>query len=101
MFGPMNVRDDGTYVFATPVGNGHVPMITLRDLGWWARYTFDHRAETSTKDLEVASDWVGWEYLRSTFEEVTGKKAAVVYQTVPEWFENFDGDVNRVSTRYD
>ena len=59
MFGPHNKRADGTYVFSTPIGQGHVPMIALSDLGFFARYSFDHRAEVSGKDLEVASDWVG------------------------------------------
>lgn len=61
MFGPLNKREDGTFVFAAPVGDGHVPLITLEDLGWWARYTFDHREETSAKEFEVASEIVTWE----------------------------------------
>ncbi|KZT18621.1 NAD-P-binding protein [Neolentinus lepideus HHB14362 ss-1] len=98
MFGPLNIRPDGTHVFATPIQKGHVPMISLPDLGWWARYTFDNRAATSTKDLEVASDWVDWEYLSRTFTKVTRKKAVVVNQTLDEWFANFahsDGPVAR------
>jgi hypothetical protein len=99
MFGPLGQRPDGTVVFATPIGKGHVPMIALKDLGWWARYTFDHRAESSTKDFEIASDWVGWDYLRETFETVTGNKAIVVYQTVDEWFGNFVGILDEVRIR--
>ncbi|TFK52581.1 NAD(P)-binding protein, partial [Heliocybe sulcata] len=98
MFGPVNIRPDGTHVFATPIQKGHIPMISLPDLGWWARYTFDHRAEASTKDLEVASDWVDWDYLVRTFTQVTGKKAVVVNQTLNEYFKNFvhsDGPVAR------
>ncbi|CAL1716920.1 unnamed protein product [Somion occarium] len=90
MFGPLNKREDGTFVFATPVGNGHVPMIALADLGFFARYTFDHRVETSGKDLEVASDIVGWDYLVSTFQKVTGQKAVALYQSLDEWFKNLD-----------
>ena len=91
MFGPLNRREDGTFVFATPVGNGHVPMIALTDLGFWARYTFDHPSETSGRDLEVASDVVGWDYLVDTFKKVTGNKAVVKHQTLDEWFNNFTG----------
>jgi uncharacterized protein YbjT (DUF2867 family) len=94
MFGPIGRRKDGTVIFATPVGKGHVPMIALKDLGWWARYTFDHRAESSMKDYEIASDRVGWEYLRETYEKVTGKKAIVVYQEVDEWMGNLKGIVD-------
>ncbi len=91
MFAPLNKRADGTFVFASPVGDGHVPMIALEDLGWWARYAFDHRAETSARDLEVASDVVGWDYLVSTFKNVTGQKAVFLKLTPDEWFNLFDG----------
>ena len=90
MFGPLGQRKDGTFVFATPVGEGHVPMIALRDLGFFARYTFDHREAVSGKELEVASDIVGWDYLVSTFEKVTGQKAIALYQPFEEWFNNFE-----------
>ncbi|KAL4247608.1 NmrA-like oxidoreductase [Abortiporus biennis] len=91
MFGPLNRRADGTFVFATPIGNGHVPMIALSDLGYFARYTFDRRQEMSGKEIEVTSDIVGWDYLTSTFTKVTGQKAEVVHQSLDEWFANFDG----------
>jgi len=96
VFGPLNKREDGTYVFASPVGDGHVPMIALSDLGWWARYTFDHRTETSGKDLEIASEMVGWDDLVKTFTKVTGKPAVFKRQTVDQWWGNFthiDGPV--------
>ncbi|KAI0342726.1 NAD(P)-binding protein [Trametopsis cervina] len=91
MFGPLTKREDGTFVFATPIGQGHVPMIALSDLGYWARYTFDNRTMTSGQELLVASDMVGWDYLVSTFQTVTGKRAVVVHQSLDEWFANFDG----------
>jgi hypothetical protein len=34
------ILDDGTRVFAAPLGKGHVPIITLPDLGYFARYIF-------------------------------------------------------------
>ncbi|PSR99449.1 hypothetical protein PHLCEN_2v4128 [Hermanssonia centrifuga] len=98
MFGPLNQRADGTFVFATPVGNGHVPMIALADLGFFARYTFDHRAETSRQDLKIASDVVGWDYLVSTFTKVTGQKAVALYQSPDEWFDNFHHTDRPVAT---
>ena len=60
-------------------------MIALADVGFFARYTFDHRELTSGKDLEVASDMVGWDYLVSTFTKVTGKKAVFVPKLFDEW----------------
>ncbi|KZT00222.1 NAD(P)-binding protein [Laetiporus sulphureus 93-53] len=90
MFGPLKRRIDGTVVFAMPIKNGHAPMIALSDLGFFARYTFDNREGTSGQDLSIASDWVGWEYLKSTFERVTGQKAEIIHQSLDEWFENFE-----------
>ncbi|KAI0669055.1 NAD-P-binding protein [Trametes maxima] len=100
MFGPLGKRKDGTYVFATPVGQGHVPMIALDDLGFFARYSFDHRAEVSGKDLEIASDLVGWDYLVATFTKVTGQKAAVLQQPLEAWFDNFGHGVLPVASEH-
>ncbi|KZT67487.1 NAD(P)-binding protein [Daedalea quercina L-15889] len=88
MFGPYKKRADGTVVFATPVGKGHVQMIALEDLGFFARYAFDHRELTSAQDLIIASDRVGWEYLKATFEKVTGQRAEIVYQSYDDWCKN-------------
>ncbi|KAF9498396.1 hypothetical protein BDN71DRAFT_1493995 [Pleurotus eryngii] len=50
---------------------------------------FDHRTETSEKDLEVASDMVGWDYLVKTFTEVAGHPAVHKRQTQDEWCLNW------------
>ncbi|KAJ7250141.1 NAD-P-binding protein [Mycena haematopus] len=93
LFDPLNVRQDGTLVFAAPVAGGQIPMIALKDLGWWARYTFDHRAETSGCELNVTSERVGWNYLVETFKKVTGKSAVFKPQSLDEWWTNFDDGV--------
>lgn len=98
MFGPLGHRQDGTFVFASPVGQGHVPMIALDDLGFFARYTFDHRVETSGKELKIASQLVGWDELVSTFKKVTGQKAVYLLQTLDEWFDNFTNTDQPVAT---
>ena len=101
MFGPLKRREDGTAVFATPVGKGHVPMIALADLGFFARYAFDHREDTSGVEMKIASDVVGWDDLARTFEKVAGQRAEVVYQTMDEWFANFDGVDDPVANERD
>ncbi|KAJ6505964.1 NAD-P-binding protein [Mycena vulgaris] len=90
-FGPLNKRADGTFVFATPVGDGYIPMIALGDIGFWARWTFDHRSETSAKDLEIASEMVQISSLVKTFTKVTGKPAVYKRLTIDEWWDNFTG----------
>ncbi|KAF7298384.1 NmrA domain-containing protein [Mycena kentingensis (nom. inval.)] len=94
LFDPINIRADGTVVFASPVGKGTVPMIALKDIGWWARYTFDHRAETSGQELKVTSELVSWDHLVATFTKVTGIPAVYVPQTLDEWWANFDDGIN-------
>ena len=94
MFGPLNKREDGTYVFASPIGDGRAPMIALSDIGYFARYSFDHREEVSGKDLKVATQMVGWDGpdgVVETFKRVTGKKAVFKRQTIEEWMNNWIG----------
>ncbi|KAJ7825964.1 NAD(P)-binding protein [Mycena olivaceomarginata] len=62
--------------------------------GWWARYTFDHRPETSGSELNITSEHVGWDYLVETFTKVTGKPAVFKPQSLDEWWTNFDDGVN-------
>ncbi|KAF7299970.1 NmrA domain-containing protein [Mycena chlorophos] len=90
LFDPITVRADGTVVFAAPVGDGRVPMIALKDLGWWARWIFDHREETSGKEVHVTSELVSWEHLVETFTKVTGKPSVYVRQTLDEYWNNFE-----------
>ena len=97
MCGPLNKREDGTVVFASPIWDGHMPMIALSDLGFWARYTFDHRAESSAQDFEIASEMVGWDQVVEAFTRVTGQPAVFKKQTVDEWWENFEGVDNPVA----
>jgi hypothetical protein len=46
----------------------------------FARYIFDHPAETAGKNLEVASDYLAWADLAAAFTKVTGLPA--IYQSV-------------------
>lgn len=69
-----------------PLGkNGRMPMIALSDIGFFARYTFDHRTETSAQNLRIASGLVSGEDIASTLTKVTGKKAVYNSITVEEW----------------
>ena len=89
-FGPLAKKDDGTYIFAPPIGNGHIPMIALKDLGFWARYSFDNRSTVSGRDLEVASHLASGKDIVEAFKKVTGKKAVLVENVgVEQWFGVF------------
>ena len=65
-------------------------MISLKDVGFFARYSFDHRANVSGQDLEVASQIVSWPELVETFQKVTGQKAVFRPLSVDEWFGLFN-----------
>ncbi|EKM52887.1 uncharacterized protein PHACADRAFT_212085 [Phanerochaete carnosa HHB-10118-sp] len=89
LWGPLTRRADGTLVFAFPTGQGRVPMVSLKDIGFFARYSFDNRAEVSGKDLEIAGDVVTLEDTVEAFKKATGLPAVAVYLTVEEWFRNW------------
>ncbi|KAK7053086.1 hypothetical protein VNI00_004407 [Paramarasmius palmivorus] len=72
LLGPLEERENGAVVFATPIGDGHVPVISLRDIGWWVRWTFDNREETSGKEIKIATEMLHWDTLVETFTRVTG-----------------------------
>ena len=74
-------------MFVSPIANGHVPFIALQDIGWWARYSFDHRDEVSRKDLEVASEVVDYKQVIEAFTRVTGKKAVHIHIPINEWLD--------------
>lgn len=74
-------------MWSMPLGKGgRMPMIALSDLGFFARYTFDHRTETSAQNLKIASGLIGGDDIASTLTKVTGKKAVFQSITVEEWF---------------
>ena len=81
-------------MFNAPIGDGNMPLIALADLGFFARYTSGHRAETPAKNLEVATELVGWDHLTATFAEVTGKRAEYNCETLDVWFSKMS-DVER------
>ena len=81
-------REDGTFVFNSPIGDGHIPLVALKDIGFFARYTFDHRVETSARNLEITSEFVGWDHLVATFTKVTGKKAVYNRESLETWFSH-------------
>jgi uncharacterized protein YbjT (DUF2867 family) len=91
MFGPWHIAADGTREFHSPIGDGHVHMIALSDVGFWARYSFDNRDAVSGKDLEVASQAVGWNELVTTFKRVTNLPAVYVPIALEDWFDRIDG----------
>src|SRR5262249_31787934 len=70
---------------ARPLGKGHIPIMPLPDLGYFARYISDHPAETAGKNLEVASDYLAWSDLAAAFTKATGLPAIYQPVTYEQW----------------
>ncbi|TRM68600.1 hypothetical protein BD626DRAFT_565424 [Schizophyllum amplum] len=84
--GPLHRTADDVSVFALPLGEGHIPMIALTDLAWWARYAFDQPALTAGKELRIASDVVSGKRLAQVFAAVSGERAVYLPLSAEEWF---------------
>ncbi|KAE9404537.1 NAD(P)-binding protein [Gymnopus androsaceus JB14] len=90
LLGPLPERDpNGAVVFALPVEDGHIPAISLEDIGWWTRYTFDHRSETSGQELKIATENMTIDQLVETFTRVTGIPAVRKRISIDEYFDTY------------
>ena len=76
-------------MWALPLGDGHVNLIALQDLGFFARWVFDNPLETSGKDIQVASHAASGKDFAEAFTKVTGKPAVYVPVTIDEYFGYF------------
>lgn len=86
-------------MFAAPIGDGHVPMIALDDLAFWARHIFDDPKMSAGKNLEIASEMVSWPELVETFQRVTGRKAEFKRLTMDEWFDLWTSGDEPIATQ--
>lgn len=81
----MNVpvkNDEGVYVFTLPLGpTGAMPLVSLENLGKYAKWIFEHPDRSAGLDLGVAIAHVTGAEIATAFEAVTGKKSK--YQDVP------------------
>ncbi|KAF9519440.1 hypothetical protein BS47DRAFT_1375104 [Hydnum rufescens UP504] len=91
LFCPLNERKDGTVVFAAPMGNGHAPLIALKDIAFWVRKTFDNPDTMTGKDLEIVSEVVDWITIIETFTRVTKRPAEYKNLTMDDWRKTFGG----------
>lgn len=78
--------ETGTWVFSVPLGDGAAPMISLEDLGKYARWIFDNPSESNGINLEVATCQVSLKDLVEVFPRVTGQPARADYFTPEEYF---------------
>lgn len=68
-------------VFGMALGAGRYPLVSLEDIGWFARYLIDNLATWGGRTLRVAGDSLSGAEIAATFERVTG--IAAEYRDVP------------------
>ncbi|KAJ3871538.1 hypothetical protein F5051DRAFT_433778 [Lentinula edodes] len=95
LLGPLPKRENGVLIWALPTGDGHIPLISLQDIGWWARYTFDHRLETSGQELKIATEMATAEQMVKTFTRVTGIPAIHKRMPIDEYLATYPGRFTR------
>lgn len=89
----MNIREDGTRVWASPIGDkGTIPLIALDDIGWYARHIFDNAPSTTGMDFKLCSQMVTFPEIVETFERVTGLKGEYKALSFDEYFALWQGD---------
>jgi NmrA-like family len=84
--GPRPERENGAVIFDTPTKEGLIPMISLDDIGWWTRYTFDHLSETSGQELKIATEMMSMEQVAEIFTRVTGIPAVRKHVSMEEYW---------------
>ncbi|KAH8897144.1 NAD(P)-binding protein [Thozetella sp. PMI_491] len=84
-----HITEDGTRVFKMPLGDGHLPLMTVKDCGIFARIIFEDREAWSGKTLYAASHFVTGQELAETLSRVAGVKARYEDVTIKEWVDAF------------
>ena len=76
---------DGTRTFAFPLGQGHLPLLTLQDLGIFVLKVFEDRDRWSGKTFNLASHFATGPELAQTLSKVAGVKAVYKDVSIGEW----------------
>jgi hypothetical protein len=72
------------------MGDGHAPLIALKDIAFWVRKTFDNPDTMTGTDLEIVSEVVDWQTIVETFTRITGRPAEYKNVTMDEFFDLFE-----------
>ncbi|KAI9656581.1 MAG: hypothetical protein M1821_004788 [Bathelium mastoideum] len=77
---PRPVRqDDGSYTFEIAIGEkGSMPLVSLDDLGWFARYIFEHPSQFRGDLVSVGIEHATGQMIAEAFTKVTGRPARFI-----------------------
>jgi hypothetical protein len=94
------IAADGTRVFRLPLGDGYLPLMTLKDCGAFAVHMFQNREEWSVKTLLATSHFANGNEIAETLARVAGVKARYEPITVKEWVDTLPYANAPVSSMY-
>ncbi|KAH8652130.1 hypothetical protein BX600DRAFT_489432 [Xylariales sp. PMI_506] len=80
-----HIAADGTRVFKLPLGDGHLPLMTLKDCGTFALKIFQDREAWSGKTLNAVSHFATGQEIADTLARVAGVKARYEPVTIESW----------------
>ena len=79
------VLEDGTKEFALPLEDGAVPFTSIEEIGYFARWVFEHPAESAGLNVKLAVEHVSLPMFAEALTEVTGKPARSKNISIEEW----------------
>lgn len=77
-------EEDGTYKFWLPIGQGAMPFVPLKDVGWYVRHIFENPNDFKAVELKVGAEHATGPTIVAAFEKVTGKKAVFEPRDIDE-----------------
>ncbi|RFU77118.1 nad-p-binding [Trichoderma arundinaceum] len=83
-----HIAADGTRVFRLPLGDGYLPLMTLKDCAAFALHMFQNPEEWSGKTLLATSHFANGKEIAETLARVAGVKARYEPITTKEWVDN-------------
>jgi hypothetical protein len=90
--GPLmaNISEDGTRTFAFPLGDGHLPFMSLQDMGIFTLKVFQDRERWSGQTLNLASQFATGKELAETLSKTAGVTAVYKNVSYEEWVATLD-----------
>ncbi|KAF2099035.1 NAD(P)-binding protein [Rhizodiscina lignyota] len=81
------VLEDGTREFALPLNDGAVPFTCIEEIGYYARWVFEHPGESAGMNLKLAVEHVSLPMFAEALTQVTGIPARSKNITIEEWIQ--------------
>ena len=85
--GPLiaHIEEEGTRTFAFPLKEGHLPLMSLQDMGVFALRVFQDRERWSGQTLNLVSEFATGADLAKALTKTAGVKAVYKNISIEEW----------------